>query len=272
MSQPEGCERGDSIKVCRLVKALYGLNLDTRAWHKILDAVLAATVFEPCDSETFLYTGARGDMVVFNFIYVDDVLVTATTKAAAESAKAATTAVVKARETGEHSFFRGLHIVRGADRGTLPVRQHQYVATLLDLFGLDKANPVRLPMGVGARLPKDGQSLTGVLLKTYHELIGSLLHLATGKRRDISFAMEQLTRHMSAPAMEHLAAAKTMLQYLKGTASLGLTYGSAAPMVAYSDADHAGDLKTRRPTTGYIFFFNGAEVSWTSKPQESVAH
>jgi len=166
VSQPKGYERGDTIKVCRLVKALYGLNLDARAWHQILDAVLAATVFEPCDSETFLYTGVRGDVVVFNFIYVDDLLVAAATMAAAESAKAATTAVVKAHETGEHSFFLGDHIFRGADTGTLPVRQHQYVATLLELFGLDKANPVLLPMGVGARLPKDGHSLTEVLLKT----------------------------------------------------------------------------------------------------------
>ena len=84
--------------------------------------------------------------------------------------------------------------------------------------------------------------------------------------------MGQLTRHVSAPTMEHLAAAKTVLRNLKGTASLGLTYGSAAEMIGYSEADYAGDLDTRRSTTGYVFTFNGAAVSWTSKRQPSVAH
>jgi len=116
-------------------------------------------------------------------------------------------------------------------------------------------------MGVGARLTKDGKPLMGALIKTDQELVGSLLYLATGTRPVISFAVGQLTRHKSAPRMEHLAAAKTVLRYLKGTASLGLTYGSAAAMVGYSDADYAGDLDTRRSTTGYVFTFNGAAVS-----------
>jgi len=72
--------------------------------------------------------------------------------------------------------------------------------------------------------------------------------------------------------MEHLAAANTVLRYLKGTAWLSLTYSSAAAMVGYSDADYAGDLDTRRSTTGYVFTFNGAAVSWKSKRQPSVAH
>jgi len=259
--QHKGYERGGTTKVCRLVKALYGLKQAARAWRKKLDAVLAAAGFTPCDADPCLYKDTRGDVVVFILIHVDDLLVAAATKAAAESAKVAITGVFKAREMGEPSFFFGFHIVRDANKGTLQVGQHQYVTTLLERFGLDKANPVRLPMGVGARLTKDGQPLMGALIKTYQELVGSLLYLATGTRPVISFAVGQLTRHVSAPTMEHLAAAKTVLRYLKGTASLGLTYGSAAAMVGYSDADYAGDLDTRRSTTGYVFTFNGAAVS-----------
>ena len=127
-------------------------------------------------------------------------------------------------------------------------------------------------MGVGARLTKDGKPLMGALIKTDQELVGSLLYLATGTRPVISFAVGQLTRHKSAPRMEHLAAAKTVLRYLKVTVSLGLTYGSAAAMVGYSDAEYAGDLDTWRSTTGYVLTFNGAAVSWTSTSQPSVAH
>jgi len=36
------------------VKALYGLKQAARAWHKNLDAVLAAAGFTPCDADSCL--------------------------------------------------------------------------------------------------------------------------------------------------------------------------------------------------------------------------
>ena len=40
---------------------------------------------------------------------------------------------------------------------------------------------------------------------------------------------------------------------------------------AYSDADWAGDLDSRRSTTGYIVAINGCIVSWVSKKQTTIA-
>ena len=37
------------------------------------------------------------------------------------------------------------------------------------------------------------------------------------------------------------------------------------------DANWAGDLDTRRSTTGYVFFLNGSVISWNSKRQPTVA-
>jgi len=129
--QPKGYERGDTTKVCRLVKAIYGLKQAARAWHKKLDAVLFAAGFTPYDADPCLDKGGRRDVVVFILIYVDDLVVAAATKTAAELAKGAITGVFKAREMGEPSFFLGLHIVRDTDKGTLQVGRHQYVTTLL---------------------------------------------------------------------------------------------------------------------------------------------
>ena len=42
-------------------------------------------------------------------------------------------------------------------------------------------------------------------------------------------------------------------------------------LVGYSDADWAGDLETRRSTTGYLFQLGGGAISWNSKRQSSVA-
>jgi hypothetical protein len=37
----------------------------------------------------------------------------------------------------------------------------------------------------------------------------------------------------------------------------------------FVDADHAGDLLTRRSRTGFIVFLNGAPIYWSSKKQTS---
>eukprot|EP00961_Rhodomonas_salina_P087470 1176476-Rhodomonas_salina.1 len=78
---------------------------------------------------------------------------------------------------------------------------------------------------------------------------------------------------MSNPGPEHIAAAKLILRYLKGTKSKKLTYtrqssDMANRLYCYVDSDHAGDPDTRRSVTGYVVMLNGAAVSWQSTRQQ----
>eukprot|EP00961_Rhodomonas_salina_P000120 1193-Rhodomonas_salina.1 len=84
-------------------------------------------------------------------------------------------------------------------------------------------------------------------------------------RQDISFAVNQCTRFMSTgnPGPEHIAAAKRILHYLKGTKLQKLKYmrqpeAMVNHLICYADSDHAGDLDTRRSVTGYVVLLNGA--------------
>ena len=47
--------------------------------------------------------------------------------------------------------------------------------------------------------------------------------------------------------------------------------GNEDTLVGYSDVDWAGDINTRRSTSGYVFQVYGSTVSWCSKRQLSVS-
>ena len=62
------------------------------------------------------------------------------------------------------------------------------------------------------------------------------------------------------------------MRYLKGTKTFGLRYHRSKDgrVIGYSDADWAGDEDTRRSTTGTVFIYFGAAVSWRSRLQHLV--
>jgi hypothetical protein len=78
---------------------------------------------------------------------------------------------------------------------------------------------------------------------------------------------------MHDPCEPHLAAAKRILRYLKGTLDHGLLLrcASTSDLVVYTDAKWAGCLNTRRFTSGYAVFLGDNLVSWSSKPQNVIS-
>ena len=81
-------------------------------------------------------------------------------------------------------------------------------------------------------------------------MIGSLLYL-TANRPDIVFAVGLCARFQTCAKESHLTAVKRIFRYLVGTIDLGLWYrkGSSFDLVAYCDADYAGDKVERKSTS-----------------------
>jgi hypothetical protein len=87
-----------------------------------------------------------------------------------------------------------------------------------------------------------------------------------------------LSQFSSNPGPKHWDALQHVFRYLKGTLDFKLTFkpstspSSSSPSLhGYVDADYAGDLDTRRSTSGFAFYLGGCLVSWSSKRQSVVA-
>ena len=164
-------------------------------------------------------------------------------------------------DMGLPTYFLGMHMDHDRAAGKLSLGQRQYVTTILERFAMEDCNPVRLPIGVGVVMEREGATLDVPMATKYKKAVGELLYLATCTRPDISFAVGKLSRHVSAPTQAHWAAGKAVMRYLKGTRTWFLTYRSEGPLVGYSDADYAGDIDTRWSKTGQAFLWGGADFS-----------
>nr|GEU31991.1 uncharacterized mitochondrial protein AtMg00810-like [Tanacetum cinerariifolium] len=103
----------------------------------------------------------------------------------------------------------------------------------------------------------------------YHSKIRSLMYL-TSSRPDIVQAVCFYARYQSRPTEKHLKEVKRIFRYLRGTINMGLWYlkGSSFGLTAFSDADHAECIDTRKNTSRGIQFLCDKLVSWMSKKQD----
>jgi hypothetical protein len=166
-----------------------------------------------------------------------------------------------------------MEITRDRARRQLYVNQAKLIATILDRFNMDSANPKATPADPSSRLTMSmsptTESGTFVMRKVpYREAVGCLMYLTIVSRPDIAFAVGQVSRYCENPGPAHWEAVKRILAYISGTRKHGLLFsGSSQPLNGFSDADYGGDLDHRRSTTGYIFTHNGGPVAWCSRRQ-----
>jgi hypothetical protein len=75
MEQPEGFSLKDNRNyVCKLKKALYGLNQAPRAWYYRLDKFLQDKGFKKGTVDNNLYINSEGDNLLVVLVYVDDII------------------------------------------------------------------------------------------------------------------------------------------------------------------------------------------------------
>ena len=94
------------------------------------------------------------------------------------------------------------------------------------------------------------------------------MYAAINTRPDVAYSVGMLCRAMAKPTPELQAAALRVLGYLYRTRELGLRYqADSAPLAGMSDSDWA----VKHSTSGFVFMYNAAAITWGSKKQASVA-
>jgi hypothetical protein len=142
----------------------------------------------------------------------------------------------------------------------------------------------------------------------FHSLVGVLRWIVELGRVDIDVEVSMMSSHLALPRVGHLKEIYHIFAYLKAHSNTEMVFdptpvaidmilferqdwsyspygceglaeelpenmpkpcGPSMTMRVFVDADHAGDLLTRRSRTGFIVLLNGAPIYWSSKKQSS---
>ena len=115
----------------------------------------------------------------------------------------------------------------------------------------------------------------------YRQAVGMLTYLQGTTRPDISMAVHQCARFSSNPKRSHERAIIKIIRYLKGTKDKGIFISpeKTKGIECFVDAsfasgwrpDHAHDASNVLSRTGYLIYYAGCPIHWSSKMQSEIA-
>jgi hypothetical protein len=254
MEQPPGYSTGDSNKVWKLKKSLYGTKQAPHNWNKELDKTLATAGLIRCSADTCIYVkrSGTGQMMLLG-VFVDDLipLYAASDEREWTSIQAILFDKYKIKQVSSDGFILGMRITRDRTNRLLKIDQEAYIDKMLTQFGMEDCKPNHLPTLTYKLSQKDcaidannieldhsvlydaierGMSHNSSvqsdpkLIALYQQIVGSLNYASISTRPDITYAVHILSLHLKNPGPNHLTAAKVVLRYLKGTKDVGLIF------------------------------------------------
>lgn len=268
MEQPIGFTDGTK-RVCRLKKSLYRLKQASRCWNEKFTGFIKKFGFIQCNSDPCVFVSKRGNETTILAIYVDDGIIVG------DNENEIRRVIIHLREKFEIKemkvdCFLGLEINQNED-GSIFLYQTRYAKKVLKRFDMAECDGVITPSNPNQQMCNFDESDQSSF--PYRKLIGSLMYLSIGTRADIAHAVGIASRYVEKPTVVHERAGKRILKYIKKHLNFGILFFSSSTreLSVYTDADYAGDIDTRRSTSGSAFIYSGGIISWSSTRQKSVS-
>uniref|UniRef100_H3GB36 Reverse transcriptase Ty1/copia-type domain-containing protein n=2 Tax=Phytophthora ramorum TaxID=164328 RepID=H3GB36_PHYRM len=247
-------------------------------WNQTIDDFMLKLGFKKCESDHCVYLKRDGQDMIFVALYVDDLVLASSSDKMLLDTKQALSHRFEMTDMGQLKYFLGMEIEQDVVTGKMSMRQTKFAKDILQKFSMDKSNPIKTPQDPGLKLTKamceggckHDETMVNV---PYRNAVGCLMYLMVGTRPDLAAAVGVLSQFAADPCPTHWQALKRVFRYIQGTKTHGIEFQASCNdgLQGYSDADWAGDIESRRSTSGYAFMMNGGCISWRSKKQRTVA-
>lgn len=283
MRPPDGLEvpngpDGEPM-VLQLKRSLYGTKQANRNWSQLLAETLLNSGLSQSEVDQGVFYLREGSDVLFLTAFVDDIFVGSNNQALVKKVICTLKSHFAIKELGDLTQCLGMEVAYNREARTLQVTQTRYIEDLLRRYGLENANPVKIPCDGSFDTEFPEGSSPPADKDRYRSMVGSINYVVQCTRPDLSYYQSKAARKMNCPTERDLGYVTQMLKFLKGTKKFGLRFSGNTRhinrVMGYSDASYATaetyDGIKRRSVTGYTLMLNGATVVATSKLQPIVA-
>ena len=150
----------------------------------------------------------------------------------------------------------------------------KHIEEVMNIWDLEECKPATTP-GVKNKKEshEDLEELAGDEAEKYRRSVGILLYIARD-RPDCQFTIGECSKYIQRPTTGALEKLTRLIRYLHGTSNLGIWFSSEGDLeeiIAWTDADWAGDKTTRYSTSGIIITIGGNMVFSSSRRQHAIA-
>nr|GEW03743.1 zinc finger, CCHC-type [Tanacetum cinerariifolium] len=145
VTQPEGfVKQGNTGKVYKLIKDLYGLREAPRAWNVKLDQTLKSLDFKKCNLEQAVYTRRSKTSTLIVGVYVDDLIITGTPRKEIDAFKSQMKDRFEMSDLGLFAYYLGIEVTQTG--GEITIKQTRYINKILKETSMMDSNETKIPM------------------------------------------------------------------------------------------------------------------------------
>lgn len=262
------CKSKGDIRVCKLLKSLYGLKQVPRKWNEKLSSYLFDFGFTQSMSDYLLFTRHSKNLFVVLLMYANDIILTGNEKTKIEKVKGLLKSRFLIKDLGKQEFFLGIEVI-DIKRG-ICLTQRNYCLESIHGFGMLGCKLVKIPLEMNFvfNRTENEKRLQNIIM--FQKSIGKIIYL-TFTRSDTAYVVQTANLFMHSLCISHLEVAFTLLRFLKQNPGKGIKISVSWAVKGFIDADWAKCLKSRRSVTGFVVFLGDSFVLWRSKKQDIVS-